>query len=82
MRTTLTIADDVSEAVERLRRRENLSLREAIDRLLRAGIERVSAPPPADRYVGPVFESRLEEGIDPNRLNQLVDQLEADEFHP
>lgn len=38
MRTTLTLDDDVTAAVERLRREEGLGLSEAVNRLIRAGL--------------------------------------------
>lgn len=38
MRTTVTLDDDVTAAVERLRREEGLGLSEAVNRLIRAGL--------------------------------------------
>lgn len=73
MRTTLTIDDDLGKAIERLRRRKNLSLRAAIDHLLRAGLQATETTARSRSYDGAVFESELRPGIDPNRLNQLAD---------
>jgi Arc/MetJ family transcription regulator len=44
MRTTITLDDDVAAAVRRLRQEEGLGMREAVNRLLRAGI--AAEPPP------------------------------------
>lgn len=44
MRTTLTIDDDVAAALERLRRAEDKSLKEVVNRTLRRGLERRNAP--------------------------------------
>jgi hypothetical protein len=38
MRTTLTLADDVAAAVERLRRERAIGLSEAVNELIRAGL--------------------------------------------
>ena len=39
MRTTITLDDDVAAAVERLRRERSMGLSEAINELIRAGLE-------------------------------------------
>jgi hypothetical protein len=46
MRTTLTLADDVAAAVEKLRRERSIGLSEAVNDLVRAGLiqQRTSAP--------------------------------------
>jgi metal-responsive CopG/Arc/MetJ family transcriptional regulator len=46
MRTTLTLADDVAAAVEKLRRERSISISEAVNDLVRAGLvqERSTAP--------------------------------------
>ena len=82
MRSTLTIDDDLAESIERLRQAENLSFREAINRLLRAGLRLEKTPPAARPYQGRTFRMGLQPGIDPNRLNQLADELEAEEHGP
>jgi hypothetical protein len=38
MRTTLTLADDVAAAVERLRRERSIGMSEAVNELVRAGL--------------------------------------------
>jgi Arc/MetJ family transcription regulator len=80
MRTTLSIDDDLAEAIERLRGEQNLSLREAVNRLLRAGLETARTPVDARPYDGPAFDSQLMPGIDSMRMNQLADELETDAF--
>ncbi|HEV7494346.1 hypothetical protein [Baekduia sp.] len=46
MRTTLTLADDVAAAVEKLRRERSIGISEAVNDLVRAGLvqERSTAP--------------------------------------
>ena len=80
MRTTLSIDDDLAESIEKLRARRKQSLREAIDLLLRAGLRSLAESASARPYTGPVFDSELQPGIDPNRMNQLADELEIEEF--
>ena len=45
MRTTLTIDDDVAAALERLRRAEDKSLKEVVNRTLRRGLDQLNTPP-------------------------------------
>lgn len=51
MRTTLTLDDDVAAMIERLRRGHGLSLKEAVNRALRLGLERIEQPEPRERVV-------------------------------
>ena len=78
MRTTLTIDDDLAAQLEELRRREGLSLRAAVNELLREGIRQRMQPPRAKSYQMETRRLGLKAGIDPTKLNQLVDELEAE----
>ncbi len=78
MRTTLSIDDDLAQSIENLRERKNLSLREAINQLLRLGLESSERAPQERPFAGPVFDSELRAGIDPMRMNQLADELEVE----
>lgn len=80
MRTTLSIDDDVSTAIERFQSQKGLKFREAVNLLLRSGLETVDKSPTSKSYSGPVFKSDLAPGIDPNRMNQLADELEAEDY--
>jgi hypothetical protein len=40
MRTTLTLADDVVSAIERVRRERSIGMSEAVNELIRAGLAR------------------------------------------
>lgn len=44
MRTTLTLAEDVAAAVERLRRERSLGMSEAVNELVRAGLASQEQP--------------------------------------
>ena len=53
MRTTLTIDDDVMAQIEDLRRREGLSLKGVLNKLLRAGLQYQGQPPKPPPYRTP-----------------------------
>jgi hypothetical protein len=80
MRTTLTIEDDLIAQIEDLQRREGLSFKGAVNQLLRAGIQFQSQPPKPLRYRTQSKKLGLRAGFDPTKLNQLVDEIDADEF--
>ena len=82
MRTTVSIDDDLAQSIEHLRSRKNLSFREAINQLLRIGLQTTESAPMSRSYSGPVFDSELMPGIDPRRLNQLADELEVEAHRP
>ena len=79
MRTTLTLDEDVAARVEELRRREGLSLKGAINLLLREGLRSHDQRPQGRRYRSRAHPLRMRAGYDPEKLNQLVDELTADE---
>ncbi len=80
MRTTLTIDDELAKTIERLRQRQGVGLRQVINDLLRKGLLAEAERPEPKVYVGPTFKSGLRPGIDPSRMNQLVDELEVEEY--
>jgi hypothetical protein len=59
MRTTLTIDDDVAIALERVRERGALTLKDAVNEALRRGLRAMDAEatPPRERYVLPTWNS-------------------------
>jgi hypothetical protein len=80
MRTTVTIEDDLAIAIEELRKREGLSFKNALNQLIRLGVQAKSAPPKTKPYRTPTRALGLKPGIDPTRLNTLVEELETDSF--
>jgi len=71
MRTTLTLDDDLPARLEEQARRERRTLRDVVNDALRRALD---APRP-DR-APPLHDAGLLPGIDPDRLNQLADELE------
>lgn len=77
MRTTLTIDDDIARKLKERARREKKSFKETVNEALQRGLGSIS--PPAEFVIVP-HDSGFVAGIDPNRLNQLADELETDSF--
>ena len=78
MRTTLTIDDDLVARIEELRRREGLTFKAAVNRLLRAGMDHQEGAPRPRPYRTPTRRLGLRPGFDPTRLNQVADELEVE----
>jgi hypothetical protein len=80
MRTTLTIDDDLMAQIEDLRRREGISFKGAVNRLLRAGTQCLSQPPKAKPYRTKPKKLGLRTGFDPIELNRLADEIDVGRF--
>lgn len=80
MRTTLTLDDDVASKLKEYARRKKLPFKQAVNAVLRRGLV---APEPrrarTEQFRVEVFSSPFRAGVDPLRLNQLSDELEAEE---
>lgn len=76
MRTTVTLADDVAAAVEKLRRERSMGLSEAVNDLVRAGlVERRQASP---------FRQQahdLGNGIDFSNVAETIETLDGPSAH-
>lgn len=79
MRTTLTIDDDLLDALKSLAHQEQRPFKDVVNDAIRAGLigQRVGSTVTA--YRADVLHCGLRPGVDPERLNQLVDDLEVDE---
>ncbi len=81
MRTTLTIDDDVAEALKDLSRKSGTSFKSVVNEVLRRGLTTGEKP----SAVREPFRVRsaprgFRAGIDPLKLNQLTDELEIERF--
>jgi hypothetical protein len=79
MRTTLTLDDDLAALLKRRARELGIPFKEAVNRVLRTGLgeatqRRVAAPKTKPHSFG------FRPGIDPDKLGQLADELEAEAF--
>lgn len=79
MRTTLTLEPDVAAKLKRKMAERNLTLKEAVNTYLRRGLE-ATEPKTAKFKVKPFRLGGFMPGVDPARLNQLVDELEVEEY--
>lgn len=70
MRTTLTLADDVVAAVERIRRERSIGISEAVNELVRAGLTAQARPAAGFRQ----RSHDLGRGID---FDDIADTLET-----
>ncbi len=72
MRTTLTLADDVAAAVERVRRERSIGLSEAVNDLVRAGLVQQQPSTP--------FEQKTHDlgpGIDYSNIADAIETLDG-----
>lgn len=79
MRTTITLDPSVHEQLEAYARERRTSFKQAIDEVLRRGL---AAPEPGatERFQVRPHGGAFLPGVDPARLNQLLDELEVDDF--
>ena len=79
MRTTLTLDDDLAEALKAQARRTDQPFKKVVNDTLRQGLSPALPEAGPDYRVRP-HESGFRPGVDPMRLNQLNDSLEAADF--
>ncbi|MBM4267085.1 MAG: hypothetical protein FJ144_10790 [Deltaproteobacteria bacterium] len=77
MRTTLTLDDDVADKLRRLAHRQGRPFKEVVNAVLRRGLSSTGTQSATTPFRVRTFASRFRPGVDPERLNQLVDDLEA-----
>jgi predicted transcriptional regulator len=77
VRTTLTLDDELARRLKQLARREGRSFKDVVNEALRRGLAAQNVAEPAERYRVETFRSGFRAGVDPLRLNQLVDELES-----
>ena len=81
VRTTLTLEEDVARELREQMQKSGRSLKQVVNAALRRGL-RIGEKPrrtPARFAVEP-FSSAFQPGVDASRLNQLVDELEGEDF--
>jgi hypothetical protein len=81
MRTSLTLDDDLAGLLKRRARELGVPFKEAVNRTIRTGLGEAAAAgrrSPAPKTVPHSFG--LKPGVDPDKLGQLADELEAEAF--
>ncbi len=79
MRTTLTLEDTVAERLRQEAALGRQSFKEIVNDALRRGLG-IDRPKPYAPFQVRPHSSAFRSGIDSARLNQLVDELEAEDF--
>jgi hypothetical protein len=79
MRTTLTLDPDVAQELKKKIETEKITLREAVNSALRAGLRQSKREKKVPFEVEP-HAFGFHAGIDPDKFNQLVDELEVEEI--
>lgn len=74
----MTIDDDLAAILERETKRKGMTFKELVNAALRRGLEAEQALPPPNKVVTRPHEFRFKPGVDLDKLNQLVDELEAE----
>ncbi len=81
MRTTVTLDQDLADKLKEYARRKRSSFKVALNTVLRRGLAaQETAPSRRRRFAVEPNPSRLRTGVDPGKLNQIVDRLEAEDF--
>jgi len=80
MRTTLTLDDDLAQSLKERARLLNLPFKQVVNDALRRGLSPSSSDASPARYRVVPNASGLVPGVDPLKLNQVYDQLEAETF--
>jgi hypothetical protein len=80
MRTTVTLEPDLAKKVKALAARRGLSFKQALNELIRRGLNAPAQQGAQARYRVKAHAGGFRPGIDPGKLNQLVDQLEVEDF--
>ncbi len=78
MRTTLTLDPDVAQKLRRRMVQERLTLKEAVNQTLRAGLKTETRKSRAPFKLRP-HSFGFAAGIDLNKMNQLLDDLEVED---
>lgn len=77
MRTTLTLDPDVARRLKSRMAEKKLSMKQAVNEALRAGLASLNRDRKVKFSVEP-HSCQFKPGIDLDKLNQLVDELEAE----
>lgn len=80
MRTTVTIDPDVQQLLQDAMQRSRQSFKETLNQAIRRGLADIAPQVDEQPFRVAARALGLRAGIDPTRLNQLNDELEANAF--
>jgi len=78
MRTTLTLEPDVAERLEQEMSRSGDGMKAVVNRALRIGLGMTDKPVEPPLFEVKAHDLEVRPGIDLDRMNQLVDELESE----
>ena len=77
MRTTLTINDETDARLRKIAREQNRSYKEVVNEALENGLDGLEVAEPMPDYRVRTKGYGLNPGIDRQKLNQLLDEMET-----
>lgn len=81
MRTTLTLDDDLARQLKKIARTTGRPFKEVVNETIRRSLAIGDPPPPpAPRFVVEATPRGFRRGVDPQKLNQLTDELAIEDF--
>lgn len=80
MRTTVTLEPDLAKKVKALAHRLGVSFKQALNEVIRHGLHASARREARTRFTVKPHAGGFRPGIDPGKLNQLVDQLDTEDF--
>jgi hypothetical protein len=80
VRTTLTLDPDVAECLQRAVRSSGKGLKATVNEALRIGLGITGKPIQPPKFEIRAFVDGLQPGIDPDKMNQFLDELESGQF--
>ena len=80
MRTTLTLEPDVARQLRQQMAEKKLPLKRIVNDALRVGLSQTSKSEKATRFTVEPHSFGFKPGIDRDKLGQLLDELEGEEF--
>jgi hypothetical protein len=80
VRTTVTLEPDLAKKVKALAARRGVSFKQALNEVVRRGLTSPARQNAQTKYAVQPHAGGFRPGIDPGKLNQLVDQLEVEGF--
>ncbi len=79
MRTTIALDDDLAEKLQAMAHKQRTSFRKVVNDTLRRGLStQTRRSPRRQPFRADTFDRPFRTGVDPARLNQLLDDLEAE----
>jgi Ribbon-helix-helix protein, copG family len=81
MRTTLTVDEDLARQLKEIARRSDQSFKVVVNETIRRGLQQGDKPHRGlAKFVVRPKACGFRAGVDPAKLNQLIDELDAEDF--